>query len=209
VDGRLGREHGFQDNAVVSTITLDHGPLDLAANDTAVWVTMDNGQIARIDPSKNSVASTIDVGSEVDQIIIGDDTIWVTVAKGVVPIDIATSHVGDVVATGDSSSRLAFGAGSLWVSDAGVSAIARVDSKTKKVVANILFDSAIGGMVVSGTDVWASIPAENKVDRVDTASNKIVGSIKVGAAPAGLVDGFGTVWVGNPDDHSITRFAAA
>jgi len=65
---------------VTQRIPVGDGPLAVAADAAAVWVTnYADGTVSRIDPGSNEVVATIEVGPQPDHIAVGEGGVWVTV----------------------------------------------------------------------------------------------------------------------------------
>lgn len=112
-------------NEVVRTILVDNLPEYLDAGAGAVWATSNNGTIAEIDPRTNQLVSTIRIteGGRTT-VAVGGGAVWAAelTAAGeeasIVRIDPETAQLdGEPIAAGRNPVGLAFGAGSLWVTN--------------------------------------------------------------------------------------------
>jgi YVTN family beta-propeller protein len=89
----------------------------IAVGAGSVWVTV-GARAVKIDPSDDSVAASVPVGSNPSSIAVGGGAVWVanssdgTVSK----IDPAKAVVLDTIRVGRSPVALAFGGGRLWIS---------------------------------------------------------------------------------------------
>lgn len=116
-------------NSIAATIAL-HAPSPLlAAAADSLWVSGDaNGIVQRIDPSSGQVLATLSTGAvdmESDgDLVAGGGFLWtINRASVIARIDPASETVQGLFRPPAGSStgrRLAFGAGSLWLSGAGI-----------------------------------------------------------------------------------------
>jgi YVTN family beta-propeller protein len=73
--------HGPGQPPTLTSITVGDGPADVAVGEGAVWVVNRNdGTVSRIDPDRNEVVATSEIGSEPRRIAAGGKAVWVSVA---------------------------------------------------------------------------------------------------------------------------------
>jgi DNA-binding beta-propeller fold protein YncE len=164
--------------------------------------------VSRIDPATNRVVATIGVGPKSDccaehtSVIASPRAVWVALTNGkrIVHIDPATNSV---VATTRTESRpcglLAADETGVWWTGGhcGDGVVARVDSRTNRLVTNLLEPFPVGIGVTSGS-VWVA-SASGYIDQIDPHSGRLVARLHIIGLPAFLGIGFGSVWV--TDDY--------
>jgi YVTN family beta-propeller protein len=113
------------------------------------------------------------------------------------------------VAVGLQPVNLAFGAGSVWVTNLGGGSVSRIDVATRKVTATIAVAGQPSGAAFGDGSIWIGNFGNGSVTRIDPATNKVVARIDVGGQPLGpAVASDGTVWVAN-FDGSVERIDPA
>jgi YVTN family beta-propeller protein len=120
------------------------------------------------------------------------------------------SRSGRIVANpgvGATPTRVAVGAGAIWVANTDGDSVSRINPVTKAVVQTI---TAVGGgpagITIGGGDVWVTNSLDGTVTRIDPTVNAVVGKpIAVGNDPVGIVFAAGSVWVANTGDGTTTR----
>jgi len=108
-------------------------------------------------------------------------------------------HVGNV------PTAVAFGFGSIWVTNAGDQSVTRLDARTGRHPATIPTGDVGRGITVGGDAVWVSDDAAGRVSRIDPRSNQVTDRIGVGNGATGLAYGAGAVWVANRLDGTVSR----
>jgi DNA-binding beta-propeller fold protein YncE len=101
----------------LATVEAPTNPISVAAGLGSVWVPHSyETTVIRIDPSRNAVERTYEVGGRSNSIAVGRDTVWATSNAGtVVRIDPET-HAVSTIRVGGSPRALALRAGEVWVS---------------------------------------------------------------------------------------------
>lgn len=92
---------------------------------------------------------------------------------------------------------LEIGFGSLWVSNAGIGAVQRIDLQTNKVVAEVKVNRPCAALSAGYGSVWVASRADKSIFRIDAKTNKIAAAIPVMIADseASMAVGEGGVWV--------------
>ncbi|MEX2406211.1 MAG: hypothetical protein WD834_02635 [Actinomycetota bacterium] len=180
--------------AVVSTIEVVHGALDVDVAAGVVWVTAggsNGGHLIRIDPETNRVVATIHVGR----------------GSG-------AGSLGDVEADGRA----------VWVTRGGDrNSLLRIDPDTNEIVATIdVANSGYGNqLALEGGSLWVGTDphvtvgdgtgaSEVQVLRVDPVTNALIGEpIEVGHGMFGLGAGGGSVWVHDGFGVGLTQIDVA
>jgi YVTN family beta-propeller protein len=92
---------------------------------------------------------------------------------------------------------LEIGFGSLWVSNAGIGAVQRIDLESNKVVAEVKINRPCAAMATAFDSVWVASRADRSIFRIDAKTNKVAAAIPVTIADseASIAAGEGGVWV--------------
>ena len=159
-------------NAVVGELRLPVGCKDLTFGETALWVACpDQNQVLRINVATSLVETAIDVSATPQAIAIGDASIFVFCKKDgkVDRIDPKTNKVIktiDLEVPGLDGS-IAFGEGSLWVSQTGYP-ITRINTTLEKEKVMQQFHGDAGGAIITSAGaLWMSDFTSGKLLRID------------------------------------------
>jgi YVTN family beta-propeller protein len=200
-------------------VILDGSPYGVAVHPVSrhVWVTLEDGRVAVVDPSAQAVLGTVDVGPNPRELVwnSSDEAFYVA------------SQGSDSVGVIDADSRTVTGSITVGENPAGVA----VDPSDGTVyVANVLGDSV--SVIEPGTQrVAETIPvginpaalavdpearalyvanSDGTVFVMDTESGDVVDTIEVGSTPTAVaVDpGSGTVYVANAGDGTVSVLQA-
>jgi virginiamycin B lyase len=156
-------------NMVVAELRLPAGCTSLVLGEGALWVACPSeDKVLRVNPQTNLVDKYIEVSAEPRVLAVGSGSIWALCAKEgeVDRIDPKTNKVAktielDVAGAGD----LAFGEGSLWVTQPGFP-ITRIDPESEKVVQQ--FRGEGGGVIAAGAKaIWLGNVKQGSVWRLD------------------------------------------
>lgn len=101
----------------------------------------------------------------------------------------------------------------VWVTDAGANAVARMDPITNQIVGRIALDKVKGvpyqvapmGLALDGNTLWVSDFEQSVVLKVDTLTKKVVATIDNVKSPEGIAVSPGAVWVVQHLSNSIVR----
>lgn len=204
VPGVVQRVDPVSGMSVGAAIPVGREPTVIVASAEAVWVSnATDGTVSRIDPALGSVAATIAVPGRPFGIASGFGSIWVAnEADGKVSrIDVLTNQVVATIPTQFSSAEgVAVGAGSVWVSNFGLTdqpngTVSRIDPVTSQVVAVIHVGTNPGFLAFGGGYVWVAMYGEPTVVQIDPARNAVKTRLDVGAENWGIAAGDHTVWV--------------
>jgi DNA-binding beta-propeller fold protein YncE len=112
----------------------------------------------------------------------------------VLPIDKSAAATIDLKGYPD---WLEIGFGSLWVSNAGIGAVQRLDLETNKVVAEVKVNRPCAAMAAGYGSVWVASRADRSIFRIDAKTNKVAAAVPVTVADseASIAAGEGGVWV--------------
>jgi hypothetical protein len=150
-----------------------------------------------------------------------DDAVWVSNGpkNTVHRIDVKTNEQVGIEVGKRPCSGLAAGFGSVWVPLCGdrpnvengaKPALARVDAKTKQVVATIPVGVANseGGIATSTDAVWICSDIKGTLARIDPATNKVTAEIAVAPGSVSPIFADGAIWVSSPEKSVVTRVDA-
>src|SRR5262245_58975192 len=92
---------------------------------------------------------------------------------------------------------LEIGFGSVWVSNAGIGAVQRIDPETKTVVAEVKVNRPCAAMAAGFDSVWVASRADKSIYRIDAKANQVAATIPLTIADseASIAAGEGGVWV--------------
>ncbi len=191
------------------TAVLDAAPAlsegGVAASSDSVWIVVENGTLARIDPSTNRIRQRISVPLGSFNPFYASGAIWITSGERsvVTAIDAQTGRIIREIPVGLGPRFLTAGGGALWTLDQGDGTVSKIDLRTKALVKVI--DAGIpgeGGEITYGAGaVWATIIGV-PLTRIDTANGAIQhyggrggDAVRYGDGAVWLTDYFGgRVW---------------
>jgi YVTN family beta-propeller protein len=144
--------------SVAQTINPNAGPVDVALDAGALWVTDPQADtVTRVDPT--GLATPIAVGHGPRAIATGSGAVWVvdTLDDAVVRIDRDTRAVTATIQVGAGPSGVAVGAGAVWVANSRDGTVTRIDPATASVTRTIRVGGSPSGVVVAGGRVWVTV----------------------------------------------------
>jgi YVTN family beta-propeller protein len=112
----------------------------------------------------------------------------------------------DAVATGQNPGGVAYGAGSIWVTNTSDGTVSRIDPRSRAVTQTVRVHAQPVGIAASGEDVWVANSGDSSVSRINARENDVVQQrIVVGNLPSAIAAGPSGVWVANSADDTIQR----
>jgi len=147
-----------------------------------------------------------------DFLAVDGDTVWVT-NKGRVEQWSRSGKLAEApVSRPCGGMSVAFGA--LWVADCPAGVVARIDTKTGKVIARIASGIANAqegelNTVTGAGSVWISSEAKGMIARVDPATNTVIASIPVEPGSWYLTYGLGALWAVSAKAQVLQRIDPA
>ena len=106
------------------------------------------------------------------------------------------------------SGQVATGEGAVWVANAELGTVSRVDAATRRVVQKITVGRDPAGLAAGHGAVWVANSGDRSVSWINPATNTVVKRVLVGNGPTGIALGDGAVWVANSLDNSVSRIDA-
>ena len=159
---------------------------NLWAGAGSLWSVDDSvGEVIRIDPNKRDVTERIPVGDGAADLVFRGERVWVINHRdrGLVQMDAATNRPRRLTTVpGDAPERMAWAAGSLWVTGRGTDLL-RLDPETGAVQATI--EIGVGGidLVAAAGALWVparaaaadrrGFPTMTWLRRADPATGKV------------------------------------
>ncbi|MDP9336966.1 MAG: hypothetical protein M3Q30_27135, partial [Actinomycetota bacterium] len=197
-----------------ATISLDNRtPTGIAVDVDAVWVAYGlRGQLSRVDPQFNQVASPIDVagstfGSQNGAVAVGAGSVWAVFGDSTLArVEPKTARVVGSVTVGSLPTALVFGGGSLWVVNGGDATVDRFNPATFE--SGPTLTKSVGGraagIAFGEGAVWVANTADDTVTRIDPSTGSTT-TIAVGDGPVAVAVGAGSVWVANASGATVSR----
>jgi YVTN family beta-propeller protein len=112
----------------------------------------------------------------------------------------------DAIPVGANPVGLAYGAGSVWVTNSGDNTVMRINPKTHEVIQTFHVGADPVAIAVDGQRAWVANALGGTVTEIDATSNSVVGDpIPVGNIPKAIVAAHGSVWVANSGDDTVQR----
>lgn len=203
---------------------LFHGPTRVAVGHGAVWVAdgrSDCSCVHRIDPVSNGIIKTIRLGTPTFPefrlaplgIAVTPDAVWIALRHGreedalagsVVRVDPVTNEVVAVVPLGSSTdgggpTRIAAGAGAVWVGIPSSRTVVRIDPETNSVMATIPGLTCGEGELAADDSGGVWVADCDAVRRIDQSTNGFSRTVKIPSptlsnGTRGLAFGLGYVW---------------
>jgi len=189
-----------------ATIAVQN-PLFMATDGTVPWLINEAGEIVRIDPARNAIGATGQVGPSGDPyqgLAASADGAWVTDwdTQHVFRVDPATLTVTDTMTVGVALKGVIATDAAVWVADTRGGEALRIDPATNQVAARVpVGNSGPAGpnWLGAGLDsIWVDVPNNGSVARIDPITNAVQATIKppVEFVPCGgFAIGTDAVWV--------------
>lgn len=139
---------------------------------------------------------------------------WLARADPASGREVAAFHFDDVQMTRYGNPHdMAVDGKTVWVTDAGQHAVARIDPNTNQIVERISLEKIAGvpnavspmALALDGNTIWVSDFDQNLVLRVDTGSKQVLAIIDHVKDPAGIAISPDGVWVVQHRSNSIVR----
>jgi YVTN family beta-propeller protein len=186
--------------ALLHTIELPSVPNPLARGADASWVATDaaavwatgDGSATRVRPSAvHAVPGGLGC---CNGIAIGYGSVWVTDDAGITRLDARTGARLARIPLPFAGSRIAAGAGAVWVIDPNGNSVWAIDPRTDQVLRTVNVGPNPQGVAVGARSVWVAT-AGGDVARIDPTAFRVVDTIPIGGTPAGIAVGLGQVWI--------------
>jgi YVTN family beta-propeller protein len=117
-----------------------------------------------------------------------------------------SNSVVDKIPVGAGPTAVAYGFGSVWVTNADDRTVTRIDASNGHVQKNnIPTHAAGGGIAVGGGSVWVTDEGSHNVYGIDPTNDQVTSRETVGAGPIGIAYGDGSLWVANSLDSTVSQ----
>jgi virginiamycin B lyase len=126
----------------------------------SVWLVVDKGSLARIDPRNGKVRQIIRVPSGSYNPHYSAKQIWITRTEGaeVTAIDAASGAITTTVHTGPNPRFVTDGAGAIWTLNQGDGSLTRIDMKSRSTQTIALRTPGHGGDIsFGGGSIWTTM----------------------------------------------------
>jgi YVTN family beta-propeller protein len=126
-------------------------------------------------------------------------------ANAVGVIDAKRNAITAQAPVGASPSRVAIGAGAVWVTNFDDRTVSRVNPDTHEVQQTIQVGSGPSGVAVGNGAVWVANNLDGTVSRIDPRTNAGVQLIPVANGASAVASGEGSLWVANSGEQTVSR----
>jgi len=117
----------------------------------------------------------------------------------------ANGSLHDAVTVGQNPGGIAYGAGSIWVTNTSDGTVSRINPRTHTVIQTITVHAQPVGIAVSGDNVWVANSGDSSVSWINARKNGEVQRIAVGNGPSAMAAGPSGAWVANTADDTMQR----
>ena len=184
------------------------GESSVAAGEGAVWVVLQGGAVARVDPRRLKVVARIPVEQGSAAVRAGEGAVWVTNPQEslVQKIDPATNRVVATTPVGPPPRFLAVGEGGVWTLNQQDGSVTRLDPATGEVAATIPADvvGEGGDITTGGGSVWAR-GSGYLLTRIDPETNEVASRYGPSSGSGGVIVAPGAVWLSAHDVGTVWR----
>jgi YVTN family beta-propeller protein len=111
----------------------------------------------------------------------------------------------NTLAVGSIPDAIAFGEGSLWVTDTTAGKVTRISPSDSRVVQEIRVGGSPNAVAVGHGAIWVANGSDGTISRVSPATNEQIGLIPVGNGPSGVAADDRWVWATNRLDGTLAR----
>ena len=177
-----------------------YGGAGVDVGEGAVWATVGDGWLARVDPETLTGKSYPSEAAGPTALVFYNGALWVAVeAAELHQYDPATWIYGDPVnetAICPSPSGMAAGRGAIWVA-------CRDNNSVVRITADLGFDDAVPirvgveptAVAFGAGSVWVANTGDGTVSRIDPETDEVEETIELGNPAAGIAVSDGSVWV--------------
>jgi YVTN family beta-propeller protein len=204
---------------VVADVPVGAQPEAVAADEHWLWVANGaDGTVSQIDVGERRVVATFVPDIGVEALAAGAGSAWIADSgRGrAVRLDADIGTVTDSVRfpttteLPGTSGAAALGLGSLWVANAKLAAVLRIDTGRRRVSARIDIGNGAAGVAVGAGAVWVADSTDNTVSRIVPAgAGAVTDTIPLGNGPGPIAASEAAIWVANSRDGTVSRIDPA
>ena len=206
-------------NAIMATIPVPGHPVQVAADQTGVWVisaTKGTGLLLRIDPMTQTVTLRVPLfGIPRLGLAVGEGSVWVDDGGNLLRV---TSDGTRTTLLGAGGDPLAIGGGSVW--EGNSSGVIRLDPASGDVLAQIPTALPPIGLAFADGSLWVLTDTgstsetiylpdpkhPSTVLRIDAVTNRVdAGPLAVGTKPAWIAASGADAWVANFNETRLLK----
>jgi len=170
----------------------------------AVWLLAGwgDGPLLKIDPARNRIVATVDVGPSPQQVVATPTAVWVSSESDLRRVDPDTATVSAVVRSGPVGD-LAYDGTDLW--GLGDRRVLRLDPSTGAVRGTLPLTFEPSGLVVTAGRVWVADFRHNSVVALDPVSGLVTATVAVGEFPTAMSFDGHDLWIGNGLANTLSQ----
>lgn len=193
----------------LSSVRVGHAPSAVAVGASGVWVVNGHdGTVSRVDPVRRTLTETIGAGGAVTDLAVTDTDVWVSTIEPpmLIRVDARLSSLGAkirVAAQGAGRTRLATGAGSIWLAR-NLAPLERVSPGADRVVARFPLQASGGGIAVGFGAVWVPTIFPKGIVKVPLNGGPFR-RLSPGSVVADVAIARGAVWLAIPAQDRVAR----
>jgi YVTN family beta-propeller protein len=161
--------------------------------------------IGEIDAKTGAIEAQLPLSGAPRAVTAGGGYVWVASSEGTVSRIDPELRTSETLNVGGSAGGIAYGAGSLWVTNEEARALVQINPKTFKPVQTIAVGNAPGAVAVGKDAVWVVNTVDATVSRVGLAEGFVTDTIPVGLGPAGVAVGADAVWITSEGSNTVVR----
>ncbi len=209
----------------IATIPVEGYPSDIAAGNGSVWVAFgEGGQVRRIDPLSNEADRPTTVGGHypvTTHIDLAAGSVWhLSGYAALRRFDPRTGEARQIgaeefllVFQGGATTQLsdvAFGFGSLWLTNQAGNSVTEFDPESDRVVSQVTVGGAPIAIAVRSRTLWVANFGDDTVSRIEVPEPGVlqprtVETFPVGDGPVDLAVDETGVWVANSLGRTVSR----
>jgi YVTN family beta-propeller protein len=161
--------------------------------------------VGEINAKTGAIAGQLPLSGAPRAVTAGGGYVWVASSEGTVSRVDPELRTTQTLNVGGSTGGIAYGAGSLWVTNLEARALVQINPKTFKPVQTIEVGNAPGALAVGKDAVWVVNTIDGTVSRVGLSEGSVTETIPVGLSPAGVATGSDAVWVTSEGTNTVVR----
>ncbi len=180
----------------------------IAASTDSVWLVVDDqGTLARIDPSRESVAQTVRLPPGSCNPRFSNGVVWVTSAKGaeLTAVDAKSGAILATIPTGPQPRFLTAGGASVWTLNQGDGTVTQIDIRTRRATGTIALETpGPGGDIAFGARMLWTTMVGTPLTAIDPTTHGVVRQW-VGPGGDSLAIGHNAIWLTDYHKGTIAR----